>query len=255
MPPMERSLRFVLLGTFTLRFSTGLTGRDARALPGRPAGARWRAGRRDRRRDLRRGVLPVRAGPVADLRHPVRPVRPPPGDALRPDLRRDRRDHHRADGPAAGPRRDAAARGRLDRRQRARRSSASSRWRPPATSCCAARRRPASRAPRWPGSASGFIVAPKLFEAIGPNAFFLNAVVYGISFLDLLARGQGSGRRGRGGRVAARRLRPVRSRSSARRTSCCWRRPGSRSTPASGCGSASRCSSSRRPTRRSPTRP
>jgi MFS family permease len=33
------------------------------------------------------------------------------------------------------------------------------------------------------GLGFGFIVAPKLFEAIGPTAFFLNAVVYGISFL------------------------------------------------------------------------
>jgi MFS family permease len=33
------------------------------------------------------------------------------------------------------------------------------------------------------GLGFGFIVAPKLFEAIGPTAFFLNAIVYGISFL------------------------------------------------------------------------
>ena len=33
------------------------------------------------------------------------------------------------------------------------------------------------------GLGFGFIVAPKLFEAIGPTAFFLNAVFYGISFL------------------------------------------------------------------------
>jgi MFS family permease len=33
------------------------------------------------------------------------------------------------------------------------------------------------------GLGVGFIVAPKLFEAIGPTAFFLNAAVYGISFL------------------------------------------------------------------------
>jgi len=33
------------------------------------------------------------------------------------------------------------------------------------------------------GLGVGFIVAPKLFEAIGPVAFFLNAGVYGISFL------------------------------------------------------------------------
>ncbi|MEP6638122.1 MAG: MFS transporter [Chloroflexota bacterium] len=33
------------------------------------------------------------------------------------------------------------------------------------------------------GLGFGFIVAPKLFEAIGPTAFFLNAAVYGLSFL------------------------------------------------------------------------
>jgi MFS family permease len=33
------------------------------------------------------------------------------------------------------------------------------------------------------GLGVGFIVAPKLFEYLGPTAFFLNAVVYGISFL------------------------------------------------------------------------
>jgi MFS family permease len=33
------------------------------------------------------------------------------------------------------------------------------------------------------GLGVGFIVAPKLFEAIGPAAFMLNAVVYGVSFL------------------------------------------------------------------------
>ena len=105
------------------------------------------------------------------------------------------------------------------------------------------------------GLGVGFIVAPKLFEAIGPNAFFLNAVVYGDLVPHLLARRQGSGRRG--ARPSRRRMSgsPATSRSSARRTSCSSRRPGSRSTPASGCGSASRCSSSRRPTRRSPTRP
>jgi MFS family permease len=33
------------------------------------------------------------------------------------------------------------------------------------------------------GIGVGFIVAPKLFEAIGPTAFFLNAGIYGVSFL------------------------------------------------------------------------
>jgi MFS family permease len=36
------------------------------------------------------------------------------------------------------------------------------------------------------GLGVGFIVAPKLFEAIGPSAFFLNALVYGLSFLIYL---------------------------------------------------------------------
>jgi MFS family permease len=33
------------------------------------------------------------------------------------------------------------------------------------------------------GLGAGFIVAPKLFEAFGPTAFFLNAAIYGVSFL------------------------------------------------------------------------
>ena len=36
------------------------------------------------------------------------------------------------------------------------------------------------------GLGVGFIVAPKLFEAIGPTAFFLNALIYGGSFLIYL---------------------------------------------------------------------
>jgi MFS family permease len=36
------------------------------------------------------------------------------------------------------------------------------------------------------GIGIGFIVAPKLFEAIGPTAFFLNAAIYGVSFLIYL---------------------------------------------------------------------
>jgi len=52
----------------------------------------------------------------------------------------------------------------------------------PATSSSGARPRPASRAPRWPGSGWAS-VAPLLFAALGPNAFFLNAAIYGLSFL------------------------------------------------------------------------
>lgn len=36
------------------------------------------------------------------------------------------------------------------------------------------------------GLGVGFIVAPKLFEAIGPTAFFLNAAIYGVSFVIYL---------------------------------------------------------------------
>jgi MFS family permease len=36
------------------------------------------------------------------------------------------------------------------------------------------------------GLGVGFIVAPKLFEAIGPTAFFLNAAIYGVSFVVYL---------------------------------------------------------------------
>jgi MFS family permease len=36
------------------------------------------------------------------------------------------------------------------------------------------------------GLGIGFIVAPKLFEALGPTAFFLNAVIYGVSFVIYL---------------------------------------------------------------------
>jgi MFS family permease len=36
------------------------------------------------------------------------------------------------------------------------------------------------------GLGVGFIVAPKLFETIGPTAFFVNAVIYGVSFLIYL---------------------------------------------------------------------
>jgi MFS family permease len=36
------------------------------------------------------------------------------------------------------------------------------------------------------GLGIGFIVAPKLFETLGPTAFFLNAVIYGVSFVIYL---------------------------------------------------------------------
>ena len=159
-------------------------GRDAGRLPRRPA--RSTAARRSTRVVVgifARDVLPGRARPVARLRDPVGPDRPPPGDALRPGLRRGRGDPHRRSRRTCS---SSAARAgsRAPRPRRAsRRSSASSRSPPPATSCSAARPRPlrgrdAARA-RRPGSSS----RRSLFAAIGPAAFFLNALVYGVSFL------------------------------------------------------------------------
>ena len=95
------------------------------------------------------------------------------------------------------------------------------------------------------GLGAGFIVAPTLFELLGPKAFLLNAVFYGGSFLiyrfgvaDPAGEREALAARHTGARAAT-------STSSATPTSCCSRRPGSPSTPRSGCGSASRSSSSR----------
>ena len=70
---MERSLRFVLLGTFTLRFSTGLTGAMLGLYLAELPDARRAGGRRPARRGVRRDVLSRRARPVADLRDPLGP--------------------------------------------------------------------------------------------------------------------------------------------------------------------------------------
>ncbi len=101
---------------------------DAGVLPGPPRRARRTAGRRVRRRPVRRDVLPGRARPVAVVRHHLRPLRPPPDHGLRAGLRRDRGHPHRPrpglpgvrrDRHARHPRRHARPRGRLERRERA----------------------------------------------------------------------------------------------------------------------------------------
>ncbi len=167
---------------------------DVQPLPGKPRQARRERGERRDRGTLRRAVLRVGAHPLADLRHPVRSARPSPGDVVRAGVRGRGGRPDRADREPADPRRHSAARGCVDALPASRRSSGSSPWRPPAARSCAARRPPASRARRWPGWASGFIVAPKLFEAIGPAAFFLNAGVYGDLIPDLSVRRLGPGR-------------------------------------------------------------
>ena len=104
------------------------------------------------------------------------------------------------------------------------------------------------------GLGFGFIVAPTLFAAIGRERLLPQRGRVRHLIPHLLARGQGPGRRGRSRRLAACRDSAATSRSSARRMCSCSHRRGSRSTRASACGSASRSSSSRRPTRPSPTR-
>ena len=107
---------------------------------------------------------------------------------------------------------------------------------------------PASRARRCSAWGPASRVAPILFAALGPAAFFLNAVLYGVSFL-IFWTVKDPGRRG--GRRRRRRTSASAATwsCSGARTSGCWPRPGSRSTPRSACGSASRSSSSPRPTR------
>ena len=168
---MDRSLWAVLVGTFTLRFSTGPHRGDARrsTSPTCPSTAARRS-TPTRRRPVRRDVLPRRAGPLADLRDPVRPARPPPGHAV--TARSSAAIAVILTGlttnlPILGG--DAHARRRVDRRQRPVDPRLHRDRRPPATSCCAARRRPASRARRCRASASGFVVGADAFEALGPD--------------------------------------------------------------------------------------
>ena len=243
-PRMDRSMWAVLVGTFTLRFSTGLTGACWR-LPRRPPPARRAGGRSDRRRHLLGDVLPGRARPLADLRRPVRPHRPPPGDAVRTRVRGDRGDHHRAHDEPAGARRHALLEGA---------STAASvpsilgfiAFATAGDECCAARRRPGSRARRSPGSVAGFVVG-------ADRCSRRSARSRSSSTRSSTASRSSS-------TATASRTRPAsatpthRHRASGLRryvaalrgapTSGCWRRPGSPSTPRSGCGSARRCSSS-----------
>ena len=179
---MERSLRFVLLGTFTLRFSTGLTG----AMLG-----------------LYLANLPAHGGPEVDARvvglyaaifYLAELVLSPIFGILS-----DRYGHHRIMlyGPVFGgiavvltglttslP--ILGATRLLEGASTAASVPSILGFIALATAGneilrgkAAARFEGATLA----GIGFGFIVAPKLFEAIGPTAFFLNAAVYGVSFL------------------------------------------------------------------------
>ena len=219
---MDRSLRAVLVGTFTLRFSTGLTGCDARRSTsptcpshGGPSGRRH--GRRPVRGD--RSTSPSWSCRRSSASCPTATATTGSCSTARSSAaiavvldRADRRTCSLLGGTrileGASTRRERAVDPRLHRPRHGRQRG-----------CCAARPRRASRARPWPGSGSGSSSAPKLFEAIGPTAFFLNARHLRRLVPDLLVRRQGPGRRGGGGRRRARRVRPLPRRSSGRRTS------------------------------------
>ena len=179
---MERSLRFVLLGTFTLRFSTGLTGAmlglslaDLSAYGGEPVDA-------------------TVVGLFAAVFYLAELVLSPVFGILS-----DRFGHHRVMlyGPIfggiavviTGLSVDLTVLGATRLLEGA--STAAS---VPsilgfiALATAGNELLRGKAAARFEGATLaglgvGFIVAPKLFEALGPSAFFLNAIVYGISFL------------------------------------------------------------------------
>ena len=92
---------------------------------------------------------------------------------------------------------DPAARGRVDGRQHpvdpGLHRDGHGRRRAPARQG----RRPASRARRWPALGAGFALAPLLFAALGPVAFFLNAASLRRLVPHLPVRRRGPGRRTR----------------------------------------------------------
>ena len=179
---MERSLRFVLLGTFTLRFSTGLTGAML---------AFYLA------------HLPEHGGPEVDgavvglyaaLFYLAELVLSPLFGILS-----DRIGHHRVMlyGPVFGAvavlltglttnlvllggtriLEGASTRGQRALDPRLHRHGHRRQRGPPRQDLGALRGGDAA------GLGAGFVVGAKLFEVVGPTAFFFNAALYGVSFL------------------------------------------------------------------------
>ena len=158
---------------------------DARRLPGEAARARRSRVSPRRPSALLHATFYIsELVAVAVLRRPVGPARPPPGDAVRPGLRGGRGDPHRADDE---PARSSAATRLLEGASTAASipsilgyialATAGERG-PPRQGGGPVRGRDAGRARRrlrrWRRSSS---------RRFGPAAFFLNAVVYGVSFL------------------------------------------------------------------------
>ena len=98
------------------------------------------------------------------------------------------------------------------------------------------------------GLGVGAVVAGPLFEVLGPGAFVVNAVIYGVSFAiyrfgvrpvgaDAAASAAAAERPISSGEVRPRGSDSRTTCASSRRAGCgCWRRPGSRSMPSSARG-------------------
>ena len=172
----------VLGGTFTLRFWTGLTGAMLAVylakLPehGGPVVAATTLA------FLAVSFFLSELAPVADLRGPLGPGRPPPDDAGRAHLRGGGGDPHRPhdEPPVLGGTRilegastAASVPSILGYIALATAGNEVLRGK------AAARFEGATLA----GLGVGLVIAPLLFAALGPAAFFLNALVYGVSFL------------------------------------------------------------------------
>ena len=253
---MDRSLWAVMVGTFTLRFSTGLTG--AMLASTSP-------------------TLPEHGGPTVDA-HDGRPLRgacsTSPSSSLSPlfgilsdrlghhrvmlfgpVFGGDRGDPHRAHDEPARPRRDAHPRGRLDRRERAvdprlhrhrdrRRRGPAGQGRGPVRGRDAGRARGRVRRRRRCCSQRS---ARRRSSSTRSSTASRSSSTGSAS----------EGRRAGEAAATARTEHRVGPRAGTSilhgtRTSGCSPRPGSRSTRRSGCGSASRSSSSRRPNPRVP---
>ena len=162
-----------------------------------------------------------------------------------------RGDPHRPHDEPRHPRRHAHPRGRVDRGQRPldprlhrvrdRRQRAAARQ---------GRGALRGRDPRRASGPASSVGATAVRARSARPAFFLNAAFYGVSFLIYrfgVADHDADERASRAGRRTTRASTGAATGSCCgARTSGCSRRPGSRSTRRSACGSASRCSSSRK---------
>ena len=179
---VNRSISAVLLGTFTLRFSTGLTGGLLVYYLADLPRLRRRAGGQHHGRHPDRGLLrspswssprPSGTSPTASAR--IGSCRSGPIFGVVAVL-------ITAVTATSGSSAARACWRAPRRRPPSRRSWATSRSPPPATSPSAGARCRASRRPRWLGIGFGIVAAGPIFDAVGRVGFLLNAGIYVGSF-------------------------------------------------------------------------